>query len=989
MTEFEGVVTSAFSSYGIIDDEIYFDYKIVIGEIPDKGCKVRGVKVLKGDNAYNATSVQIVEGMSLERNEVSGELDKIRGEFGYVNGVPIKIEHCVPRPVEGDLLNVLTEEFNGMVIGKSVSHTRKRRFTSHVLRVTPKICELEENSYFLRSLCPRGYNPQPNDIVCGVAVECFYRNLTTIYSWRAIEIKQTSITLKGLNEDLLLYRLPKFCLSYVARECDRGQKEDSISCTPHALRIGHLNPGDTTQLQFTLKNNSERILFELGNISVSDTSILNCGTPFPRYIYPQATEEITLGLVNPDIGQHTTTVIFSLSVNSKQFNICRRVHVNVIAPRTKKCLRTRVDEPFLEGCQIIPGFKPARTNPRFYPQHFPVYAIPEDVESTSEDRILAEELKKKNYKVIMHKLLYMEERFVEEEMKHYSIYETSLMKRGRFLVLKVPNLVESKLNILIGHRVVLEHENNTVKYEGYIHKIADRTDEVMLGFDESYHNSYAAESVNVHFSHSRTSFIRCHLAIDYIFQIKAEGMLFPEDVNVRPPHFNVPRLDLFNKSLNKEQAWAVLHMIEAKARPIPYLLFGPPGTGKTVTIVEAILQIFHLQDDCRILVTAPSNSACDLIAQRLLQQSSQLDIVRLNSMSRFTESLPEELQAISMPADEVKEAALKRIIVSTCVTAGNLYKLQLRTSHFTHVFIDEAGQAIEPEVLLPIALSTGPGTQAILAGDPYQLGPVIKNGQCEDLGLSMSLLERYMSCDVYERKEQFRDNSFYDPILLTKLIRNYRSHSELLIVPSQLFYDNELEPFAPHSLVNRVVNMDLSLPNPKVPFIFHGVVGEEMKENNNPSLYNPTEIVQVLTYIKLFTNAGFSSSEIGVITPYRKQAEKTRMMLQSIKDVDVRQIKVASVEDFQGQERPIIIISTVRSNNSLPSEKVKLLGFLQNPKRFNVAITRGQAMLVVVGNPDVLKHDEQWGALLDYAISRECYVGCQFHCVESGEMFGS
>ena len=238
--------------------------------------------------------------------------------------------------------------------------------------------------------------------------------------------------------------------------------------------------------------------------------------------------------------------------------------------------------------------------------------------------------------------------------------------------------------------------------------------------------------------------------------------------------------------------------------------------------------------------------------------------------------------------------------------------------------MDEAGQAIEAEVILPIALSTGPGTQAVLAGDPFQLGPVIRNPQCEVLGLQVSFLERLMDLNIYERKEQFKENNYFDPILLTKLLRNYRSHTDLLVVPSLLFYENELIDCAPKSLVNRAIeNVNITLPNPKVPLIFHGVVGEEMKEHNNPSTYNPTEIVQVLTYIKMFTKAGFPSSDIGVITPYRKQVEKTRMMLQSIKDTDSRDIKISSVEDFQGQERPVIIITTVRSNNSLPSEKGK------------------------------------------------------------------
>ena len=263
----------------------------------------------------------------------------------------------------------------------------------------------------------------------------------------------------------------------------------------------------------------------------------------------------------------------------------------------------------------------------------------------------------------------------------------------------------------------------------------------------------------------------------------------------------------------------------------------------------------------------------------------------------------------------------------------------------------------------------------------FQLGPVIKNPQCEKLGLQISLLERLMDLNIYERNEQFPDNNNYDPILLTKLVRNYRSHPTLLTIPSRLFYNNELVPSAPAALVDRALTGAVKLPNQDIPFIFHGIRGEEMRETNNPSLYNPTEILQVLSYLKQFTKELFTPEDIGVITPYKKQAEKTRMMIQSVKDLGSRDIKVASVEDFQGQERPVIIISTVRSNNALPTDRRRLLGFLQNPKRFNVAITRAQALLVVVGNPDVLKYDEHWGALLMHAKVNGCYVGCEFDSV--------
>eukprot|EP00731_Ephydatia_muelleri_P000795 Em0001g795a len=115
-------------------------------------------------------------------------------------------------------------------------------------------------------------------------------------------------------------------------------------------------------------------------------------------------------------------------------------------------------------------------------------------------------------------------------------------------------------------------------------------------------------------------------------------------------------------------------------------------------------------------------------------------------------------------------------------------------------------------------------------------------------------------------------------------------------------------------------------------------------------------------------------SDIGIITPYRKQVEKIRILL---KHVGLEDIKVGSVEEFQGQERLVIIISTVRSSNELLSEDMKChLGFLANPKRFNVAISRAQALLVVIGNPYLLTQDPCWHHLIKYAHDNGGYTGC-------------
>uniref|UniRef100_A0ACB8FPL7 Uncharacterized protein n=1 Tax=Sphaerodactylus townsendi TaxID=933632 RepID=A0ACB8FPL7_9SAUR len=160
---------------------------------------------------------------------------------------------------------------------------------------------------------------------------------------------------------------------------------------------------------------------------------------------------------------------------------------------------------------------------------------------------------------------------------------------------------------------------------------------------------------------------------------------------------------------------------------------------------------------------------------------------------------------------------------------------------------------------------------------------------------------------------------------VTKLVKNYRSHAALISLPSKLFYHKELEVCADPSVINSLLGW-VKLPRKGFPLIFHGV-----------------------------------------------RVEKIRLLLHS---VDLKDIKVGSVEEFQGQEFLVILISTVRSNESSFNEERHFLGFLSNSKRFNVAITRSKALLVIVGNPHVLVKDPCFSALLDYSLSNGVYVGC-------------
>lgn len=218
----------------------------------------------------------------------------------------------------------------------------------------------------------------------------------------------------------------------------------------------------------------------------------------------------------------------------------------------------------------------------------------------------------------------------------------------------------------------------------------------------------------------------------------------------------------------------------------------------------------------------------------------------------------------------------------------------------------------------------------------------------------------------------------YNPLIITKLLKNYRSHPSILELPNEMFYDDELESCADKLKRESLCNWS-RLPCKGFPIVFEGIKGRDMREEKSPSFFNPEEAAVVVQYVKDLKDArgiNVLTSQIGVISPYRKQVQKIRILLDKANITDV---KVGSVEEFQGQERRVIIISTVRSSHEyLQLDAQFKLGFLKNPKRFNVAITRAQALLIVVGNPHVLSKDRHWNRFIKFCKDSKGYRGCDF-----------
>uniref|UniRef100_A0A1I8GB69 RNA helicase n=1 Tax=Macrostomum lignano TaxID=282301 RepID=A0A1I8GB69_9PLAT len=650
------------------------------------------------------------------------------------------------------------------------------------------------------------------------------------------------------------------------------------------------------------------------------------------------------------------------------------------------------------------------------------------------------------YAAKLSALLHLEELAEALSLRQYSLDLATLEPAGpgrQYLALEVPGLAEGRPSLLFGDKPSAaggpELAPRRPSYEGYVHELRCSQALPIRTCTRPWPRRCKPVpcTFSVQFCVNRTGYRRCHHAVSLAGSSSSLPWptLFPEldAADVKPPQACCRSLEFFNSRLNERQRCAVRRVLAGRRRPRPYVVFGPPGTGKTVTLVECALQLLNRLPDSRLLVCAPSNSAADQLADRLLASGrvSAGQLVRLNAARR------KDVESVTTPAvaaasvgpDRLGRAAMHRVLVATCVTTGWLHGLRLRRGHFTHALIDEAGQATEPELLLPISLASeqvieagrvracvaaweteprqqgvqqsesqqawsktwpslgGSAQEVVLAGDPMQLGPVVQSPWAQKFGLGESLLHRLLeSSPAYARCPGRYPDDGYDPLLVTKLLQNYRSHPGLLQVYSSLFYHSELIPCVDPASGNRFLTWP-SLPNPHLPLLFHGVIGEDRREGDSPSWFNPAETVLVTRYvIDLLAHwPGLADVEdgIGVVTPYRKQTEKIRAMLLATDSPDVR---VASVEEFQGQipvkfpqERQAIVLSTVRSQPDLLAfDRHHRLGFLASPRRFNVSVSRAAGLLVVVGNPHLLAADPCWLALIRYALDNGCYVGCHF-----------
>ncbi|MDX2054786.1 MAG: AAA domain-containing protein [Polyangiaceae bacterium] len=459
----------------------------------------------------------------------------------------------------------------------------------------------------------------------------------------------------------------------------------------------------------------------------------------------------------------------------------------------------------------------------------------------------------------------------------------------------------------------------------------------------------------------------------------------------RAPRFEnaLPGVPFKDPNLNESQKQAVRFALQAQEIA---LIHGPPGTGKTQTLVEVVRQA--LQRDQSVLVTAPSNTAVDNLTERMLKaglkplrlghparispavEARTMDVLieqteesklaqkwlaearalrnrqhkrkARGSLTKSTgKDLLAEAQRLSQDArrsfDAARAKVLRRCRV-VCTTCGGVDTSLLGEARFDMVIVDEATQAQDPIALAALER----GKLWILAGDPQQLSPTVIDRDAAREGLGTTLFERL--------------SAHWKETCTRMLTVQYRMHEGLIAYPSLSMYQNRLQTDA-SVLGRRLEDLPGIAPDPERPgpFLFLDTAGMGFSESDpllNASTSNPAQAARTATEIQRLLARGVPATEIAAITPYSAQVKLLRELLAT----EVAQgLEIGTVDGFQGREKEVIVLDLVRSNDT------GQIGFLSDVRRTNVAITRARSFLLVIGDSATLGGHEYYKSWIEFA----------------------
>ena len=496
-----------------------------------------------------------------------------------------------------------------------------------------------------------------------------------------------------------------------------------------------------------------------------------------------------------------------------------------------------------------------------------------------------------------------------------------------------------------------------------------------------------AERLGIQLSFDETSYRLMMEALDRV--IRGKGRLgYLRDLfysRQKPETFTFPPMHF--PYLNSTQEQAVNEVLRAKDVAIVH---GPPGTGKTTTLVEAIRET--LMRENQVLVCAQSNMAVDWISEKLVDRG--INVLRIGNPTRvndkmlsFTyerrfeghpdypqlwalrkairdlrshrhrgdEKYHQKLESLKSRATELEiriNAELfgeARVIASTLVGSANRL---LDGQKFGTLFIDEAAQALEAACWIPMRRVS----RVVLAGDHCQLPPTVKSIAALKAGLGITLMERIVQ---------------QHPEAVTLLRIQYRMNDDIMRFSSNYFYNGQVES-APEVRFRSILDLDtpitwidtsqFDLPDDSNITFKEQFVGE------NFGRVNPAEAeVTLMALQHYFERIGKQRLlderiDVGVISPYRAQVQLLRRMLMKREYFKPfrRLISINTVDGFQGQERDVIVISLVRSNDD------GQIGFLRDLRRMNVAITRARMKLIILGDKSTLTRHPFYRQLWQY-----------------------
>ena len=438
--------------------------------------------------------------------------------------------------------------------------------------------------------------------------------------------------------------------------------------------------------------------------------------------------------------------------------------------------------------------------------------------------------------------------------------------------------------------------------------------------------------------------------------------------------------------LNKTQEEAVNEVLRAKDVAIVH---GPPGTGKTTTLVEAIYET--LRRESQVLVCAQSNMAVDWISEKLVDRG--IPVLRIGNPTRVNDKMlsftyerrfeahPDYPQLWSIrkalrelrqhrkrgdssyhqKTERLKSRATELEVrinselfgearVIACTLTGSAHRL-LQGQRYNTLFIDEAAQALEAACWIPIRKVS----RVVLAGDHCQLPPTVKSIAALKAGLGKTLMERIVE-------------NHSDEVSLLKI--QYRMNEQIMRFSSDWFYHGQVES-APSVKYRGILDYDIPIEWRQASIDDEGTPPAEEFVGESFGRINKTEAQLTLdTLQRYFEKIGKQRVlderiDVGVISPYRAQVQYLRQQLRKREFFKPFRhlISVNTVDGFQGQERDIIVISLVRSNDE------GQIGFLRDLRRMNVAITRARMKLIIMGNASTMTRHPFYSKLYEYVQS--------------------